>query len=138
MPLSRRADVFFYGLFMDRDLLTAKGFAPQDAELASVRGYVLRIGQRATLVPSANGRVYGVVMSLTLRELERLYSEPSVQAYKPRAILAHLATGGTIATLCYNLPEPPAASERNPEYAAKLRAVGKKVGLPADYITSIH
>lgn len=33
---SRRADVFFYGLFMDPDLLRSKGLRPEGAELASV------------------------------------------------------------------------------------------------------
>lgn len=135
---SRRADVFFYGLFMDQDLLRAKGIEPQAVELASVAGFALRIGQRAAITSSPNGRVQGVVMSLTLGELERLYSEPSVQAYEPQAVLAQLAAGGIIAALCYNLPEPPAASERNPEYAAKLRIVAEKVGLPPDYIASIQ
>lgn len=134
----RRTDVFFYGLFMDQDVLRAKGIEPQAVERASVPGLALRIGQRAAMAPSPNGRVHGVVMSLTLAELDRLYSEPSVQAYKPQAVLAQLAAGGTIAALCYNLSEPPAASERNPEYAAKLRIVAEKVGLPPEYVASIQ
>lgn len=136
MP-SRRADVFFYGLFMDQDLLRARGLAPQNVELASVPGFALRIGRRAALVAHPSGRVHGVVMSLTLEELERLYSEPSAQAYKPEAVLAHLASGGTIAALCFNLPEAPSPDERNPEYAVTLRAVCQKVGLPADYVGSL-
>jgi len=78
--LSRRVDVFFYGLFMDQDVLRAKGLAPETLELASVPGFALRIGQRAALVPEVSSRVHGVVMSLTLAELDRLYSEPSVEA----------------------------------------------------------
>jgi hypothetical protein len=135
---SRRVDVFFYGLFMDQDLLRAKGLAPESPELASVPGFALRIGQRAALVAQASGRVHGVVMSLTLAELERLYSEPSVQAYQPQAVLAQLAHGGVTAALCYNLPDPPPPAERNPEYATKLRAVGQKVGLPAEYVSSLQ
>jgi hypothetical protein len=137
MP-SRRTDVFFYGLFMDQDLLRSKGLEPEGGEVASVPGFTLRIGQRAALVPDRAGRAHGVVMSLTLAELERLYSEPSVQAYQPQAVLAHLASGGIIAALCYNLPEPPAANEHNPEYATKLRAVAQKVGLPAQYVASLR
>lgn len=134
---SRRAEVFFYGLFMDPDLLRAEGFAPEAAELASVPGFALRIGKRAALVPDRTARAHGAVMSLTLAELERLYSEPSLQAYQPYAVLAHLASGGVIAALCYNLPDPPAPSDRNPEYAAQLRAVAQKLGLPVEYIASL-
>jgi len=137
MP-SRNADVFFYGLFMDNELLRAKGLAPGRAELASVDGLSLRIGQRAALVPAPGSRVHGVVVSLTLADLDRLYSEPSVQAYKPQAVLANLATGGVIAALCYNLSQPPPPTERNPEYATKLRAVAQKVGLPPEYVESLQ
>ena len=137
MP-SRPADVFFYGLFMDEELLRTKGITPLRAQVASVDGFVLRIGQRATLVPAEDGRVHGVVMSLTLAELDRLYSEPSVRAYEPQAVLVHLAAGGVIAALCYNLSPPPASTERNPEYVTKLRAVAQKVGLPAEYVASLQ
>jgi hypothetical protein len=104
---SRRAELFFYGLFMDQGLLRSKGLSPQNSEIASVSGLALRIGQRAALVPDEKGKVYGVVMSLTLEEVERLYSDPTVQAYRPQAVLVRLASGGQVAALCYNLREPP-------------------------------
>jgi len=135
---SRNADVFFYGLFMDEELLRGKGLNPQRPELASVDGLALRIGQRAALVPSPAGRVHGLVVSLTLDELDRLYSEPSVQEYSPQAVLAKLGAGGVVAALCYNLPRAPSPAERNAEYASKLRAVAQKVGLPPDYVASLQ
>ena len=137
MP-DRSADVFFYGLFMDQELLHSRGIQPERVEVAWVDGLELRIGQRAALAPREQGRVYGLVMTLTLRQLDKLYAQPGVEAYRPEAVLAHLSGGGTIAARCYNLPQPPAASERNPEYAEKLRAVARKVGLPAEYISSIR
>ena len=60
---------------MDQELLRAKGLNPIDAQLASVDGLALRIGQRAALVLAPAMRVYGVVISLTLVELERLHSD---------------------------------------------------------------
>jgi hypothetical protein len=134
---SRRVDAFFYGLFMDADLLRSKGLEPKHSELASVAGFALRVGQRAALVPDGSSRVHGVVMSLTLAELERLYAEPGVRDYKPQAVLAELAGGGVTPALCYNLPAAARADERNAEYALKLRAVGQKVGLPAEYLSSL-
>lgn len=134
----RRVEVFFYGLFMDETLLRGKGLAPEGGEIAAVDGLALRIGQRAALVPTPNSKVYGIVFSLTQSELDRLYSEPSVQAYKPQAVLAQLAGGGVVPALCYNLPEPPSPTERNPEYAVKLRAVSERIGLPAEYIASLQ
>jgi AIG2-like family len=133
----RRIDVFFYGLFMDEELLRGKGLSPHDAEVGSVPGMSLRIGQRAALVPNLQGRAYGVIMSLTRDELERLYSEPGVQAYRPQAVLVHPSSGGVVSALCYNLPQPPSPDEHNPEYATKLRAVARRAGLPEDYVASI-
>jgi hypothetical protein len=132
----RRVEVFLYGLFMDEELLCGKGLEPEGDEIAAIDGFALRIGQRAALVPTPGAKVYGSVFSLTRSELDRLYSESSIQAYKPQAVLAQLASGGVVAALCYNRRQPPSPTERNPEYAVKLRAVSQKVGLPADYIAS--
>jgi hypothetical protein len=137
MAPERRAVVFFYGLFMDMDLLRAKGLHPEDDTHAMVEDYALRIGQRATLVRKGGGRVHGVVASLAFDELERLYAEPSVQAYRPEAVLVRLASGDVIAALAFTLPVPPDGNERNPDYALKLRAVAHRIGLPADYVASI-
>jgi len=100
----RSAHVFFYGLFMDQELLHSKGIQPEQVEVAWVDGLELRIGQRAALARSERGRVYGLVMTLTFRQLDKLYAEPGVEAYRPEAVLAHLSGGGTIAAMCYNLP----------------------------------
>ncbi len=137
MP-SRSVDVFFYGLFMGEELVRGKGLTPQRPELASVDGFTLRIGQRAALVPKPGGQVHGVLVSLTLAELDRLYAEPSVQQYEPQAVLVNLATGDLVAALCYNLVEPPSPAERNPEYASRLRAIARKVGLPPDNVASLQ
>jgi len=134
---ARRAEVFFYGLFMDRDLLREKGIVAASAEMAAVDGMALRIGKRAALVPRPHARTYGVVMSLSLDDLQRLYSEPGLEAYRAEAVLVTLEGGGTIAALCYNLSQPPAESEHNSEYATRLRAVAGKVGLPRDYIDTL-
>jgi hypothetical protein len=134
----RRIDVFFYGLFMDEDLLRAKEVTAIDLRPASVQGFELRIGNRATLVPAQSGRVFGLVVSLTHADLERLYSDPSLQAYRPEAVLAHLAKGETLAALCFNLVELPSTNERNPEYASKLRALAERLDFPAEYVASIE
>ena len=134
----RRVDVFFYGLFMDKELLRKKGFAPSNESLASVHGFALRIGQRATLVPSANHNAYGVVMSLSHDGIDALYAETSVRVYRPEAVLAQFPDGTSAPALCFNLPEPPGPDEHNAEYAAKLRALANQLGFPEDYVASIQ
>lgn len=134
----RKIDVFFYGLFMDKDLLQSKGVTATNLRLAAVSGFQLRIGQRATLVPSPSGQVFGLLTSLSHADLERLYSEPSVRAYQPEAVLVKLSNGEVLAALCFNLPEAPSADERNVEYATKLHALAERLNFPPDYVASIR
>lgn len=136
--MSRLIDVFFYGLFMDETLLAGKGVQPTRVRRGWVDGYDLRIGQRATLVPNENGSAHGMVMSLSHRDIDALYADPSVQAYRPEAVIVRVAQGETIPALCFNLVDAPDESERNPEYAAKLRAVAERLQLPVDYVDAIR
>ena len=133
----RRIDVFFYGLFMDEEVLKTKGVLAMDIRPAFVSGFQLRIGNRATLVTNPAARVFGRIVSISHVELERLYSEPGLQAYKPEAVMAQLANGETRAALCFNLVEPPSLQERNPEYAHKLRALAQQLDFPSEYVASI-
>ena len=135
---SRRIEVFFYGLFMDADLLKAKGVHPANARAACVPGFALRIGQRATLLRSPNGLAHGILMELTHAEVDQLYSEPSVRAYRPEAVLCRLSDSSCIPALCFNLVEPPGADEANSEYATKLRHLAARLGFPSEYVDSIR
>lgn len=134
---ARRIDVFFYGLFMDEALLREKGVHPVNRRLASAENFCLLIGARASLAPCANGMVHGIVFSLTHSEMDKLYSEDSVSMYRPEAISVRLTDGSVIPALCFNLPEPPSIAERNLDYAAKLRVLAERLGLPRDYVSSI-
>ena len=134
----RRIDVFFYGLFMDDALLREKGIDPVDRRMASLQNFCLVIGARATLVPCVGRSVYGVLFSLTHAEVDALYSEESVSVYRPEAVSAQLADGSITPALCFNLPVPPPADERNPQYVAKLKELAARIGLPASYVGSIE
>ena len=134
----RRIDSFFYGLFMDGDLLRESGATPADPRRGYVDGYALRIGQRASLVPSLGERAYGMVFALTHRELERLYSAPGLEQYRPEAVLVRVLEGGELPALCYNLREPPQRGEANPEYSTRLRAVLSKLGFPSEYVACVQ
>ena len=121
---------------MDADALRIKGLEPQHVQPVRVRGMRLRIGRRAALEESRDGITHGFLLELSHAEIERLYADPAVAVYRPEAVTAERADGSTVAALCYNLPSAPAADERNPEYAAKLRALATRLQLPADYIES--
>lgn len=135
---ARPITVFFYGLFMDVELLRAKGVHPTRARPACVPGFALRIGQRATLVPNAESTAHGILMELSHAEIEKLYSDASVSAYRPEAVVAQLADGSSIPALCFNLVVPPAPEEANSDYAMKLRELARRLKLPPGYVESIR
>ena len=123
---------------MDADLLRAKGTQPVNIRSASVPGFALRIGQRATLLRNPDAQAHGILMELTHAEIEQLYSEPTVRAYRPEAVLAELSDGSRVPALCFNLLVPPGPEEVNSEYAAKLRDLACRLGLPSNYVESIQ
>jgi len=133
----RRIDAFFYGLFMDIDMLRESQVEPVNPRRAYVADFALRIGQRATLLPSFGARAYGMLIALTHPELERLYSAPGLEHYRPEAILAQPLEGKAAPALCYNLREAPEPHERNPEYAARLQRVLSKLDFPPEYVASV-
>jgi hypothetical protein len=136
--LPRRIEVFFYGLFMDADLLRTKGAHPANLRPACVPGFALRIGQRATLLQSPDARAYGIVMERTHVEIEQLCSEVNVRAYRAEAVLAELTDGSHVPALCFNLLVPPGPEEADSEYAAKLCHLARRLGLPSNYVDSIQ
>ncbi len=133
----RRVDGFFYGLFMDSAILRESQVVAASPRHAFVDDYRRRIGRRATLVPSAGSRAYGMLFALTHDELDRLYSAPGLEQYRPEAILAHSIQGEAWPALCYNLRKAPAPDEANAEYAQRLRAVLGKLEFPDEYIASV-
>jgi hypothetical protein len=129
--------VFFYGLFMDADLLRERGVSPTVLGPASVADMTLRIGNRAALVAQAGARAHGIVMNVPTDDLDALYADDSLKLYVPQHVRAEFYDGSPIDALCYNLPAAPAPDERNPDYAARLRVVAARAGLPEDYVASI-
>jgi len=136
--MPRRIEVFFYGLFMDVERLHAQGAHPINIRSASVPGFALRLGKRATLLQSPGQRVYGILMELHHEEIQFLYSEATVRIYRPEAVLVELNDGSRIPALCFNLLVTPAPDEGNAEYAATLRQLATRLNLPPDYVESIR
>lgn len=130
--------IFFYGLFMDRALLAEKGFHPETIGPAVLSDYRIHIGERATLLPSASSRAYGIVMELSEQEAHALYSEPSVRAYKrERVQVALLASNQVVEAYCYNLPRELGLTGANPAYANELSRRVEALEFDSAYVQEI-
>ena len=129
--------VFFYGLFMDESLLASMGINPSSAAVGFVDGYGLRIGRRATLVPEAPHRAYGVLMMVRAEDVSALDADESVSDYVAETVQVELLDGTQESAVCYNLPANKLEGT-NPEYAESLFHLASKLGLPRDYLQQIR
>ena len=130
-------DVFFYGLYMDPELLRGQGIEPGTPRRAHIDGFALHIGARATVVPRGDARVHGMVYTLDAEALRKLYAIPGLEAYRPEGVLAWVEGDAPRPVLCFRLAQAPAALERNEDYARRLRQVLVRLGFPLDYVASV-
>lgn len=130
-------DIFFYGLFMDEDILRGRGVSPLRPRRAVVPGYRLRIGRRALLEPHFGAQAFGMVFALTDRETASLYAEPGLELYRPEPVIATFEDGTFSAVTVFSLCEVHAAEVPDHDYAAKLRVVFERLGFPTDELESI-
>jgi hypothetical protein len=134
---TNKVRVFFYGLFMDESLLASKGVHPTERTVGFVDGYDLRIGKRATLLPKANSRAYGVLMKIASADIAALYSEKSVADYVAEPVVVTLPGDIQVSAVCYNLPAAKLAGT-NLEYAAALLTLATRLGFPDSYLGHIR
>ena len=69
--------VFFYGSYVNFDVLKEVDFVPVQWEVAKVSGFDIIIQPRANLVVSDRQCVYGILATATHAELNRLYAHKS-------------------------------------------------------------
>lgn len=130
--------LFFYGLFMDANLLAEKDLQPQVVGPAKLHGYRIHIGRRATLVPCHGAVAYGLLMTLPAAAVTALYAEPSVRDYRPQPVVVQrVDSGETLEAVCYNLPRLADLSGANRTYAERLSELVLRLGFPPAYAEEI-
>lgn len=127
--INRLNDVFFYGLYMDEEILKSKGVIPRNQRIAKVKDYRLRIGKMATLLRDINSEVYGLVYSLTHDEIYKLYEGSNLSNYVAESVVVNI-DGVYSSSLCCNLLNSPLEDESNNEYLDKLIFCMNKYNLP--------
>lgn len=122
---------------MDDSLLALKGINSTEVAAGFVDGYVLRIGERATLLRHRDGRAFGVTMDIARPDVMELYAEESVADYQPESVTVELMDGTRVEATCYNLPGA-RATETNKVYAERLLRLAARLGLPDSYLDEIR
>ncbi|MBT5187308.1 MAG: gamma-glutamylcyclotransferase [Kordiimonadaceae bacterium] len=126
--------VFFYGLFMDSDLLKSSGYQPTHARIACLKDYRLLLGERATLIPEICHETWGAIISLNEQELKKLYCAPSVSDYQAIDVVCETLKGDQIEAKVYVLPNDyPLSDPIDANYANQLLDICQKIKLPISH-----
>ena len=130
-------EVFFYGLFMDKDILIKKGINLSNPRKGYLNNYSLKIGKRASLIQSKNEKAYGIVMEVNDEEIIKLYSDKSVADYIPEKVEIVTESKEHITATCYDLPLE-LLTGTNESYTKSLYELAKKLNFPKEYLEKIN
>jgi hypothetical protein len=133
----RKVWVFFYGSFINRQVLAGAGFVPDEVRVARLWGFDVRVGPLANLVLSERDCAYGILCRATHAELARLYGQAWVGTYLPEAVLAEGPDGALVPALCYLAPPgEPAPPEQ--DYLDRIVGPARAYGFPAWYVERLE
>jgi cation transport regulator ChaC len=99
--------VFFYGSYMNFNVLKEVNLIPQHVEVARLSGFDIQIQPRANLVRSNQHSVYGILATASHQELNRLYAHAHDvlgETYLPEAVLVETTNGQWRPAMCYIAP----------------------------------
>jgi hypothetical protein len=136
---NRKVSVFFYGSYINLDVLKQVNFIPDSYEVAKLSGFDIVIKPLANLVKSDKDCVYGILTSGTHEEMENLYSHARNvlgSAYLPEAVLVETLDGKFKSVLCYISPGIEEKQAAN-DYINRIVEPAKKYGFPYWYIKKL-
>jgi hypothetical protein len=130
--------VFFYGSFINREVLARGGLVAERIDVGKLWGFDIRIETLATLVRSDRHCVYGIVCRATHAELRSLYGQDWLGGtYLPEAVLVETEGGRLLPALCYIAPtRPPAAPAA--DYLDWIIGPAREYGFPDWYIQRLE
>jgi len=124
---------FFYGLYMDPELLQSLGVTVSKSRLACLDNSQLDLRGLIKTIPAPGQKVWGMLIELTKQDLEFLYSREGAKAYHQERVTVSLLEREMVAATCYNLPVDE-AGVFNQAYVMKLVPVLKKLSFPEAYV----
>lgn len=131
---------FFYGSYMNLDVLAEVDLFPEHREIARLSGYEISIHPLANLTRSEQGLVYGLLATATHDELERLYAHARDVLggeYRPEAVLTQTGQGSWRPALCYIAPRIPPAPATD-AYIDRILGSAQAYGFPSWYLERLE
>ncbi len=124
--------VFFYGSYINREVLREASLVPAEFEVARLAGFDIVIRPRANLLRSDQHSVYGVLATALHEELRRLYRHAE-EVLGEIYFLVETLDGRLRPALCYIAP----AMESKPgsdDYIDRIITPAREYGVPEWYI----
>jgi hypothetical protein len=132
---------FFYGSYINLDVLKEADLVPRDIEVARLSGFDITISPLANLVESSQHMVYGILATASHRELQRLYIEHAQDVlggiYEPQAVLTETMSGlwrPALTYIAHAMAPGPAARD----YVERIARPAREFGFPAWYCDRIE
>jgi len=134
--MTQRVLVFFYGSYINPEVLREVDFVPEHTEVVSLRGFDIRFAPLANLVPSEPATVYGILADASHVELDRLYAHARDVlggTYLPRAVAVETRDERIVPALCY-IAEEMDGSPPDPAYLERILKPARAYGFPGWYL----
>ncbi len=132
--------VFFYGSYINMDVLREVEYSPEKFEVARLAGFDICIRPRANLTRSNQHSVYGILATGRHAELGRLYvhaKDVLGETYLPEAVLAETLDGKWQPALCYICPDMAPRAATN-DYIDRIVTPARKYGFPDWYVERLE
>ncbi len=132
--------VFFYGSYINLEVLKEVDLVPEVHEAAKLRGFDIRIAPRANLIHSEQHTVYGILATATHRELARLYKHAENvlgEIYLPEAVLIETLDNRWKPAMTYICPAMESRVADN-AYVDRIVGPARQFGFPEWYIERLE
>lgn len=133
-------NVFFYGSYMNFDVLKQVDIDERAFEVCSIGGYELTISPLANLVAKQYATAYGILTKLTHAELDCLYHGHARKIlgghYLPEAVVVNQPNGAPRPALCY-ISHSMKKARADKGYVEKILKPAEKYGFPRWYLNHI-
>ena len=133
-------DVFFYGSYINFNVLKEVDINERTFKIGSINGYALTISPLANLKIKKQGIAYGILTKLTHYELDRLYQDHAKGKlggeYLPEAVIVYQLHQIYTPALCYishNMEE----GKADPAYVDRILKPAKEYRFPKWYLNHI-
>jgi hypothetical protein len=131
---------FFYGSYMNLDVLKQVDYTPREYEVARLPGFDITIRPLANLVRSDRHTAYGIVATGTHAELTRLYDHAENilgGRYLPEAVLVQTLSGLWLPVLTYIAPKL-SDEHAAADYVDRIVTPAIAYGFPSWYIERLE